>query len=162
MSILAVNFSGNEDTAPIPCKNSINTRMGEICIYSQNQDSIVSSYTGTYLRYIYDKFDAKKIPFPGRKYSNKRLYNVYRYIIHKDGTISDITPIILEKSEFDDYVKNLIINNPPAPLLDGMPDELKIELEVVQTTGEFGVGGSGYKWGEYYNIIFRKGKYFDD
>lgn len=146
--------------ASMPCKQIITTAMGDICLYKSDEQGKIDAYTSTYLSYIMNKFDPKKYPFKGRKYSNMRLYNIYRFTINKDGSITDITPVVLEGTEYDDYVKSLIIENPPVPLIEGMPNQLKIELEVVQGVSSEGYGGTGFLWGEYYNIYFKKGKYF--
>lgn len=136
------------------------TSMGDVCVQPDDPKDILRVYMWVYMYYLYDNFDQKRVPFSGRKYSNKRLYNIYRYTIHKDGSITDLHPIVKENDEFDEHVKNLILDNPPAKFIDGLPEEIKVELEVVQTAGEESLGGTGYKWSDYYNIGFEKG-YFN-
>lgn len=158
LSILNIqNCYAKTEVKSAPCIRSYETHMGDICVFSERQKDILYSYMGTYLYYLYQNFDTKKVKFSGRKYSNMRLYNIYHYIIHKDGSITDLTPVVLENPEFDEHVKNLIYKYPPAPLIDGMPDEMKVELEVTQSAGPYGSGMKEYIWGDYYNIHFIKG-----
>ena len=158
--ILLILFLANISFGEESCKFKLyKTTMGEICTDPDNQKDIIRTYMWTYTYYLYDKFDEKKVPFSGRKYSNMRLYNIYRYTIHSDGTITDLHPIVKENDEFDEHVKNLILNNPPAKFIEGLPDKIKVELAVVQTASEEGLGGTGYMWGDYYNIRFEKGHF---
>lgn len=153
----AGNKNPNEILCPQNCLYVVKTNMGDICVNSLKQKDIIWTYMMRYLNYLYENFDTKKVKFSGRKYSNMRLYNIYHYIIHKDGSITDLTPVVLDIPEFNEHVKNLILNYPPAPLIDGMPDEMKVELEITQSVGSFGGGGTEYSRGEYYNIHFTKG-----
>ncbi len=158
--LMSLSFSQKVEADKTPhCLKTYDTSMGNICIHRLDKKSILDAYMGVYLGFLEENFDTKKVKFSGRKYSDKRLYSIYRFIIHKDGSISDVTPVVIVNDEFDAYVRNFILDFSPAPLLDGMDDQIKVELEVVQTYGGYGGGIPGNIWGDYYKIHFSKGVY---
>ncbi len=154
-----LNFGQNVKADVPPCLRTYETSMGKICVQDLDKKWIIYSYMGVYLDFLEKNFDTTKVKFSGRKYSDKRLYSIYRYIIHKDGSISDITPVVVMNDEFDAHVRNFILEFSPAPLIDGMDDQIKVELEVLQTYGEYGGGMPGNIWGDYFQIHFLKGVY---
>ena len=106
--ILILNlFQGSSKQAinsdeDIQCNGKLyKTTMGDVCVQPDDPNDILRVYMWVYMYYLYDNFDQKKIPFSGRKYSNKRLYNIYRYTIHKDGSITNLHSIVKENNEFD-------------------------------------------------------------
>ena len=141
----------------------VNTYMGDVRVFENDLNRTIDYYMGVYSDYLTANFDAKKIKFTGRKYSNMRLYNIYRYVVHRDGSISNIVPVVLENSEFDMYVKNLILSFLPAPFVGDMPDKIDVELEVTQDAEiGFSSGIPGYRRGrDYYRIYISKGVYSD-
>lgn len=104
------------------------------------------AYWGMYSCYLMEKFDTHKTPFEGRKYSPKKLYTVYRYTVYPDGRISDLELFISQHKAFDEYIKELILNNPPIPFFEGMEKKpVRTELQITQTESKYGTGGIFFK-----------------
>ena len=157
MFMFAYSLYPEPKLEPEPCKGEIvQTRMGEICIWSKEPEFLEYIYMGAYISHLYEKFDPTVVPYSGQKYSNKRLYCIYRYTIHRDGSIHDLKIEVPQNEQFDAYVKKIILDNPPAPLFEGMPDSMKVELAMNQNTRGMGTGLVGRRWHDYYIMDIRK------
>lgn len=148
---------------PYVCKGDIvQTHMGEICVNSKDPERVKDLYMTSYIHYLEKKFDSKVVPYSGKKYSIQKLYCIYRYVLHKDGSIHDLKLEVSQNEQFDNLVKKLILDNPPIAFLENMPDTVKVELAVLQTTGVGGVSIIGNTWHDYYVIILEKNSEFDE
>ena len=147
-------FVPEDKSEPYVCKGDIvQARMGEICVDSKDSERLTTLYMTSYLNYLEKIFDPKVVSYPGKKYSIQKLYCIYRYVLRKDGSIHDLKPEVSQNEQFDNHVKKLILDNPPIPFWENMPDTVKVELAVLQTTGVGGSSTIGNIWHDYYVII---------
>lgn len=76
-----------------------------------------------YYKYMEDYFNILKKAFYADKCNKNHVGGGYKYIVHKDGSITDVKMFLIDEEEFNEIIKSIILNNPPPPFYEGMDVE---------------------------------------
>lgn len=91
--------------------------------FSQQTNPVLYEYLKDYSAQLYDIFD-------GQKYRYDRHGVSFMYNIKRDGTIYNFQGFDL-KTRMGEYIKNLVLTNPPPPFPEELEDDhIRVDIYV--------------------------------
>lgn len=134
--------------------------------FNENENPVTYKYFNDYADLLRSNINFNKFYFFGYRPQNQGWYMSYHYKLHKDGTISELSPTLenspREGKPINKYYENIIKTVLPPPFPENMEigDDVYVTLVVKRTVGTktdmYFLNETGIYQGNTVNIYIKK------